>query len=1509
MKEYNKQEFKKYNYVLGLDIYDEGAKKYKGFNTLNDVNKYIENSPNYKYFYQVIRNDKTKIFFDIDLKDDYFTRAKFDNYLKIIKIQLTTFFNIKDPELYITYKKLDNDKFNSVHIIITNYYTTKSNIKLFINYLINTFKFDFLDDKIYTKNRFFSLNNNGKKNKDTIFESYDNKYFNILNEWCDNIKGLKYVEPNKGYLIDTSFKNDNNINHNNIYKINILDDELYQYIKVNLIDKFYSSKDWKRLLLYLHNIFELNDKEGIIDDYLNYSSKKDNTYTYEKNLTYYNTYTKKYNFTLSTYTTTHLIKLLNKYSNVHFKLIEQTKNNIINLISNNTKININELQKIINIDNCTKNIIKLNDKYEYNKKLDILIDNNNNVINLNDYNKWFNNDDMNFDIIFNDDKTKDQLINDFNNNVFNIFVVSALWGSGKSYHIMRPIIDHLLLTNKDSKILMITERNSLNSQVFTDYKNKGFVSHLGRRRFNKDDHLIIVSMESLYKVGLKTFDLIILDEYESIITNLDSDTMETQYKSYYKGYETLAHYINTSKKCLLLDADISKNRIKHFKELRTNKDDKYKIVKYNINKFSDYNYNIYLQSLKLFKKNLFNDIENNKKIVLSSTSVKTVNLYYEYIKSITKNNVLLINGEGAYTNTIKKYYYTIIKLKEVSIKQINYSLYKYDLNIDNFDDLPHYIKLNESKKELKILKEINNDKTPAQLKDLILNDIDKYIETNKIKILIFSPTLLTGVNIKTEFDKHYNIASNGSISVRQLLQQLHRTRLLKDKQFNLYIKGTPKINYNRHNLNIIKKYLLSQKLIYDKKNYLKGIFNLSNDDYEDIKEDLTYLEVKANNRLEKELSRSYFLQLFIYKTSSNNDNVKLIISKSNIDNVNDNFKELSAIIDNDRITKLINTDLITKTEFDTYKRLDDNNISESDQLELTKYYLLSTYNITAFKEYQYYNEQIKLNNKSVILWTGDITFNKSICDESTKFKIVNEYNKYISTFLNISFNGYDYNTKISNIELVDKYINIICNELKINKDTSINIYEFIKYKHIKDRTYYDLNPDKYKLDTGNNYTDVINNKLIKFNTLGKVLHEYFNIICFNEFNKRYKQIINDYEYYNNPVIIAQLINPSFKSKYRLLKSMYNKFNDYEYTKDKDKINSIKSLLIKNLLQTLNIDITKKTYYTNELFFNHIKNNMSSLIEIEEDINNFHEYTFNISCPNAFKNNKIFSDESFNKKKLKIIITKLNQLLSNINVGINYTDINDNTTRLTSKLIIAQKNELINIKKNQVNLNDSNDDYKSEINQLYLYDDYKKLDNDFETEPYKRGFRCKHSKRLLYKHNIIKWIDNKPIPSIIFRPYSSRKLKKVKITKVKLINDDLKNEYYQTYQNIKYIDSDQNIKKINLINNEYIPLCILILHSRDYENELFKKNFKLGAPIINIDKVENKYNNDRDDENIIKRFTNKFIQTNNIYNFVNNIIDDVFNNAFNIINDNNTSNNNNNLFVDTSNNNNNIINVY
>ena len=213
------------------------------------------------------------------------------------------------------------------------------------------------------------------------------------------------------------------------------------------------------------------------------------------------------------------------------------------------------------------------------------------------------------------DKHLHRLFNDKSVSSLNI---KSPYGTSKTQLLIKTIEKY-----EPKKILFLSYRKSLTYDLQNNFDKLGFGNYLEHALNCKR---LIVQSESLLKLDsvyfdeVPKFDLVIIDESESVLNNFSSST--------FKGksditYEYLQAIIQNCGKLITLDGDQS-NRTYTFAS---------SFAGTSINIINTINFNektiVLTDSEPHFKQDIYNSINNNKKIVICSQSASIAEQYYE----------------------------------------------------------------------------------------------------------------------------------------------------------------------------------------------------------------------------------------------------------------------------------------------------------------------------------------------------------------------------------------------------------------------------------------------------------------------------------------------------------------------------------------------------------------------------------------------------------------------------------------------------------------------------------------------------------------------------------------------------------------------------------------------------------------------------------------------------------------------------------------------------------------
>lgn len=207
--------------------------------------------------------------------------------------------------------------------------------------------------------------------------------------------------------------------------------------------------------------------------------------------------------------------------------------------------------------------------------------------------------------------------------------MKSQYGSGKTDMIER-IIQHY----NPEKVLWISYRRSLTTNLHGKFKNYNFDNYMN---YDYSGNRLICQIESLDNIQtfddfIREYDLVILDEIESILNHFESPTIANKRKT----FRLMQGFCRDSKWILALDGDFSDRSYKFLEKVSEGKQS---II---VNEYTDIKKKMVLTKDKeKFDKMIDEDLKAGKNIAICSMSSSLCNDYadrYEKIYKTTRHN-------------------------------------------------------------------------------------------------------------------------------------------------------------------------------------------------------------------------------------------------------------------------------------------------------------------------------------------------------------------------------------------------------------------------------------------------------------------------------------------------------------------------------------------------------------------------------------------------------------------------------------------------------------------------------------------------------------------------------------------------------------------------------------------------------------------------------------------------------------------------------------------------------
>ena len=807
-----KFEFKEYNHVLRYSNVPIASDQYYKQDD-NVVKRFITNFNSYTQLqeqiqtgdfclYEILRDETRKLYFDIDKVS--WTKEQCIENLKSLDEQIKVLLNVDNTSYVVLVNP--GDEINSIHMIYKNVKLHYLHQKKLVQYLLTSKSIDFqLDARVYSRNRFFRLFNQtkvGKTAKFVFLEHYNKTQLRqaIMDSFITNSVKAQYFEFTKTFI-------DPNIETEKV--------SLEQLIEIaiqtpNIINNSYN---WCAITDILHSIDYIE-----FDNWLEKSSI-DTDWSYEQNKNYEPEQT------------------INDVGLIYHIVGRETNSKFIQLESNEVRLFIEDRLDVTDdidliMDYINDPIEMKNDRpikernqakfgnYYVNRLSGFIFQasniENKTIINYKyDLLQPYEMDGIEFKN--NIMECKDELNHFLNNDSFALGIKSS-WGTGKTFHCLKYAIQHYLF----DKVCIITCGNSLNKSNLIDFnkfvydqidsrldpnaidydqrigtlfQQHKFCSHLDKEDNLRSHSKVVCSVQSLHRLQGKTFDIVIMDEFEAIMQNYIAEETFNCKHSIMDSFKIFSDIANGSGKLLFMDADISVERYNILKSIVDS--DKFKIIKNKDTSFKTTQYIIHLDKQTMVDC-IIDELRQNRKIVMCSCSRGDLFTYLTLFGC-------MVNKLPEKAKRLQK---QVERVQEV-YKEINYTKILY---IDKYGVKLYYT---------------NPEKTRHVCEELdtsIYGELDTYIQKNKIDLVMYSPTIKCGISINDPyFDKAYCFASTNSVNYLEFIQMMMRVRILllneahiciDPHHFDVQRRNIPQgcIKDNLHNIKELDDYIRKEDL-------------------------------------------------------------------------------------------------------------------------------------------------------------------------------------------------------------------------------------------------------------------------------------------------------------------------------------------------------------------------------------------------------------------------------------------------------------------------------------------------------------------------------------------------------------------------------------------------------------------------------------------------------------------------------------------------------------------------
>jgi hypothetical protein len=550
--------------LFGYDVIREYGKIVKRYfnSTYEEIKKILKENRHIYEYYGYLENQKIKLFVDLDYKLNEEHELEYETKEEMLKKIIDTIDKyLKEKKIYdeekIILDSSDENKY-SYHIIYPNIvFSDVQNLK---NFMIEMeeksigFQKNIPDMCVYRNGCFRCINQSKIGKKSVLKSTKDIDILNTLLLYTDKENTIRWEKVNKNNKVINNIKPTDLMKANLEKKVIKMDKNLVKEL-LNALDlkRFDNYESWRNILFCL-KCENTNGYYEIFDEI----NKKSKFYDGKKNMELWNNYDAN--------------KSKNKYT--YNSLLYWTKcDNIEKYNEICEKYNIYEKE---NTEIKMDNVLNINQEYLLPGK----------KINNCTISKY--------------------LLQFLNSDNIKSLMISSPYNTGKT----------TLLSNicvKFKRILFISYRITLSNNLYGTFKGLNF--ELYNNNINADR--LICQVDSIHKINDLNFDLVIMDESESILNHYFSKSLKNPHET----FQIMSSICLNTKKVIALDGDLGNRTKSYIKALGESLYINNIIVK-DKRKF------VFCNNEKIFEEDIEKNLKLDKNICIVSMSEKEANRYY-----------------------------------------------------------------------------------------------------------------------------------------------------------------------------------------------------------------------------------------------------------------------------------------------------------------------------------------------------------------------------------------------------------------------------------------------------------------------------------------------------------------------------------------------------------------------------------------------------------------------------------------------------------------------------------------------------------------------------------------------------------------------------------------------------------------------------------------------------------------------------------------------------------------
>ena len=394
------------------------------------------------------------------------------------------------------------------------------------------------------------------------------------------------------------------------------------------------------------------------------------------------------------------------------------------------------------------------------------------------------------------------VVTDFLNN-FKLLKIQSPMGTGKS-NIINEVIKQS--EERDLRILFITNRRTLADDINNKYSN---IKHYEGTSVEGNEYIegdnLVVQIESLHKYDIRLFDVVILDEYSTLLEQLIH--IYTDKKPFYqKVIKKFFKAIQTRKHIVVADAFIFDDTLNFVKpEQIIGIENEYR---------DDSVIQLYKQKDNFLKDLVLTAIK--EPITFSSGSLQVMNVVSLFLKNLGVSHYII---DASTSKQEKEKLYKQFKQKKLPYQVLMFSpTITVGISIENDTSTHFHYDPGSSIGVLPSLQMVKRNRNAKNFK-IYLQKNYKYYPTNIEKII----DTLDDFHIEDDYGDYVSVSDVGRmfakiIQIRNILENIHKYSFVSLMKYQFKTNGNVSTNNNEvkpfyHKMSkIVKKQLQKKKL-------------------------------------------------------------------------------------------------------------------------------------------------------------------------------------------------------------------------------------------------------------------------------------------------------------------------------------------------------------------------------------------------------------------------------------------------------------------------------------------------------------------------------------------------------------------------------------------------------------------------------------------------------------------------------------------------------------------------